>query len=106
MLLYFTATWCGPCRRVGPIVEQMSTDHKFEHVDFFKIDIDLCDQLTNSYGITSVPTFILVSGKAGHPIIERASGADVKTVEALSDMLTKAGSSKTIDCEVDNLNSN
>lgn len=89
MLLYFTATWCGPCKRVLPIIEQLSTDEMYKNIEFCKIDIDLCDQLTNSYGITSVPTFILVDGEIDHSIIERTSGADSKSIDVLSGMLKK-----------------
>ena len=36
----FTATWCGPCRMIGPVFEQLST--KFPSLLFFKVDVDAC----------------------------------------------------------------
>ncbi|RWW65739.1 hypothetical protein BHE74_00026937 [Ensete ventricosum] len=37
-IFYFTATWCGPCRAIAPVIEQLS--QKFPHVTTYKIDID------------------------------------------------------------------
>ncbi|XP_018685948.2 thioredoxin O2, mitochondrial isoform X2 [Musa acuminata AAA Group] len=37
-IFYFTATWCGPCRAIAPVIEQLS--HEFPHVTTYKIDID------------------------------------------------------------------
>lgn len=56
-IAYFTATWCGPCRAIAPIVENLSTS--YPNVTILKLDIDL-ETLSNSLqtsGVTSVPTF-------------------------------------------------
>uniref|UniRef100_A0A0D6R5V8 Thioredoxin domain-containing protein n=1 Tax=Araucaria cunninghamii TaxID=56994 RepID=A0A0D6R5V8_ARACU len=56
-IAYFTAVWCGPCRAIAPLVENLSTNHS--GVTFLKLDIDqesLSNTLRNS-GVTSVPTF-------------------------------------------------
>lgn len=52
---YFTATWCGPCKMFGPIVDkaQMETG-----VNIHKIDVDSNKDLTMQYGVMSVPTLI------------------------------------------------
>lgn len=55
-VLYFTASWCGPCKKTRPVVEQMIADG-------FNIDIlDADSEITmiNKYYIRSVPTFILL----------------------------------------------
>lgn len=54
-LLYFTASWCQPCRMLGPIMTQVS-----EEVPVTKIDIDSNKEFAKNYGIMSVPTVILV----------------------------------------------
>ena len=56
--LYFTAAWCGPCRQLGPIMEQVSQ----EGIPIQKIDVDNETELTAEYGIRNVPTVILVDG--------------------------------------------
>lgn len=56
-IAYFTATWCGPCRAIAPIVENLSTS--YSNVTILKLDIDQ-ETLSNSLqisGVTSVPTF-------------------------------------------------
>ena len=54
-LLYFTATWCGPCKRFKPIMENLSAQIPVQF-----IDIDTNKSMVKKYGITSVPTTIIV----------------------------------------------
>lgn len=56
-LLYFTATWCGPCKSFGPIADRVLS--QFSDVDYQKIDVDSSAELTQKYSIVSVPTIIL-----------------------------------------------
>ena len=53
----FWAPWCGPCRAVAPILEQLSTDH--EGVVFAKVNIDENPNYASRYGVLSIPTVIL-----------------------------------------------
>jgi thioredoxin 1 len=59
-ILYFTATWCPPCKKIAPAFEKMSKD--FANTTFVKIDIDDHRDLAEQYNISSVPTFKAVSG--------------------------------------------
>lgn len=69
-LVDFFATWCGPCRVQGPILEQVKSKLG-DSVNIIKIDIDRNEALANEYGIRSVPTLVAFkSGKA----VWRASG--------------------------------
>ncbi len=54
----FFATWCGPCRMISPIIEQLSEEFS-EKVRVIKIDIDKENELANMYNIQSVPTVII-----------------------------------------------
>ena len=69
---YFTADWCGPCKKVRPIVEQINQDST---IKFQLVDVDSEIDLVKSFEIKSVPTFILI--KDGE-IVNRATGAKTK----------------------------
>jgi len=69
---YFTADWCGPCKKVRPIVEQINLDSV---IKFKIIDVDSAIDLVKSFEIKSVPTFILI--KDGE-IVNRTTGAKTK----------------------------
>jgi thiol-disulfide isomerase/thioredoxin len=56
-VLYFTADWCQPCKKVKPIVEELNR----EHVPgmFQIIDVDIAKEMAKSFELKSVPTFVL-----------------------------------------------
>ncbi|KAM7279186.1 hypothetical protein ACFE04_006320 [Oxalis oulophora] len=76
-VLYFTATWCGPCRFISPLVT--SSASKYPKVVFLKIDIDEAREVASRYNISSVPTFIFV--KNGQEI-DKVVGADKNVLES------------------------
>ena len=61
-LLYFTASWCGPCKTMAPIVEEVS-DLMKSRFNTIKIDVDSMASVAADYGIRSVPTLMLVKNK-------------------------------------------
>ena len=67
-LLYFTAPWCGPCKMMKPIIEELQT----EGYNVTKIDVDMERSTANQFGVLAMPTFIVL--KDGN-IINRATGA-------------------------------
>ena len=50
----FSATWCGPCKRLAPILDELAAEYSGE-IDFYKVDVDQCPQLSQAYGVRSVP---------------------------------------------------
>jgi len=75
----FTATWCGPCKLIAPVFEQLSAAHP--GVTFVKADIDT-DALAATVaaaGVTAVPTFVFLKG--GARLLE-VRGADVAALKA------------------------
>jgi thioredoxin 1 len=55
---YFTADWCSPCKKVRPIVEELTRDQS--EVKFQIIDVDSEGELARRFEIKSIPTFILI----------------------------------------------
>lgn len=62
VLLDFFATWCGPCKMLSPILEDLKKE--YENIDFYKVDVDESRELAAKYHINSMPTLIfLKNGK-------------------------------------------
>lgn len=57
----FFATWCGPCKVIAPKLEEFSETYK-EKIVVLKVDVDECEQLTERYNISSMPTFLFIKG--------------------------------------------
>lgn len=57
VLVDFFATWCGPCKMLSPVLEEVASDRS--EVSIVKIDVDESEKLAKKYGIMSVPTLIL-----------------------------------------------
>ena len=77
-LLYFTASWCGPCQKIYPLLNELSDKLKGNYnIEFFKIDIDENEEFSDKCNIKSVPTFYIMNGKT---LLSQCSGADINTV--------------------------
>ena len=57
LLVDFTASWCGPCKMIGPYFEELAA--KFQNVVFVKVDVDDLDDIAAECGISAMPTFQL-----------------------------------------------
>ncbi len=69
VLVDFFATWCGPCRMLGPVLEELTEERS--NITVAKIDVDESASLAKNYGIMSVPTLLLFKdGK----LIDQRSG--------------------------------
>ena len=60
VLVDFWATWCGPCRMVSPIVDELSGE--MENVKFCKVNVDEASDLAAKFGVMSIPTLIVFKG--------------------------------------------
>jgi len=53
----FFATWCGPCKMLSPVMDNIAND--LQDVKFFKVDVDKNEDIAREYGIMSIPTIIV-----------------------------------------------
>lgn len=72
-ILYFTADWCNPCKKVRPIVEELNREQII--AKFFMIDADIEDEMVSDFGVKSVPTFVLIRDNKE---VSRTTGAKTK----------------------------
>ena len=73
VLLDFFASWCGPCRMVGPILDEIAEER--EDIKVCKVNIDEQPELAHRYRIMTIPTLMVL--KDGH-IVEQSVGAKPK----------------------------
>ncbi|MCI6692377.1 MULTISPECIES: thioredoxin [unclassified Clostridium] len=64
VLVDFWATWCGPCKMIAPVIEEVSKE--VSNARFVKIDVDENENLANKYQISSIPTLMIF--KNGTPV--------------------------------------
>lgn len=60
VLVDFWATWCGPCRMLAPILEEVAEERP--ELKIVKVDVDQCRSLAEEYGIASIPTLLVFRG--------------------------------------------
>jgi thioredoxin 1 len=81
VLLDFWASWCGPCRMVGPIVEEIA-EETVDSVKVGKVNVDEEQELAQTFNVSSIPTLVVMkNGKIAQ------SAVGVKSKKAILDML-------------------
>jgi thioredoxin 1 len=76
VLVDFWAEWCGPCKMIGPVVEELASDYEGKAV-IGKVDVDSNPNTSAKFGIRSIPTLLVIkNGK----IVEKQVGAVPKSV--------------------------
>lgn len=63
----FNATWCGPCQRIAPILEELAAEYK-DKIVIYKVDVDKCRAIAESFGISSIPAIIYIPLE-GEPVM-------------------------------------
>jgi thioredoxin 1 len=72
----FWAEWCGPCRAIGPVIDELSKEYAGK-VNIGKVDVDNNPEVSMKYGITSIPAILFI--KNGE-IVDKQIGAVPKSV--------------------------
>jgi thioredoxin 1 len=75
-LIDFWAEWCGPCRAIGPVVEELSKEYNGK-VNVGKVNVDQNPNLSVNYGITSIPAILFIKGGK---VVDKQIGAVPKSV--------------------------
>lgn len=78
VLVDFWATWCGPCRMIGPSVEELATEYQGK-AKVFKVDVDSEGDLASQYGIMSIPALLVFKGGK---VVDKMVGAQPKAAIA------------------------
>ena len=76
VIVDFWATWCGPCRRVGPIIEELANDYEGQ-VIVGKCDIEEDEDLPMRFGVRNIPTILFI--KNGE-VVDKQVGAAARPV--------------------------
>ncbi len=61
-LVDFYADWCGPCKAMGPVVEELASEYAGK-VKVGKVNVDENQELAMKYGVMSIPTFLVLKGE-------------------------------------------
>lgn len=72
----FWAEWCGPCRAIGPVIEDLAKDYAGQ-VKIGKVNVDQNPQVSMNYGITSIPAILFIKGGQ---IVDKQVGAVPRSV--------------------------
>ena len=80
LFFYFTASWCGPCKRIAPSIDKLDEGLKEKKITFCKVDIDENDEFSEKCEIKSVPTFMIMKEKK---VLGTVNGSSIDKVGEL-----------------------
>lgn len=78
----FWAEWCGPCRMVGPVIEELAGDYG-DRMKFVKVNVDDVGELAKQYNIFSIPTLAIIKG--GKVVSQKIGAASKEAYKGMID---------------------
>ncbi len=96
VIVDFWATWCPPCKVMGPIFEEFATQSEFANLKFIKCDVDNNPEISGLFDISSIPTFAVIkfNGNGGYELVDSIVGAYEKEVfhKMITEIVAKSNS--------------
>lgn len=64
----FYATWCGPCQKIGPILEEVAGEYK-DRIVIYKIDVDKAGKVARAFNVSSIPAILYIPANGKEPVM-------------------------------------
>ncbi len=84
VIVDFYATWCGPCKRVAPVLAKLQKEYGSD-IQIYKVDVDKSPQVSAAFGIKSMPTFLFIP-KEGKPTMAKGALPKETFIKAIKDI--------------------
>jgi thioredoxin 1 len=91
-IIDFYADWCGPCKMVAPILEELSKEYEGK-INIYKVDTEAEQELAGAFGIKSIPS-MLFCPKDGQPQMAQGALPKDSLIQAIDDVLLKKETAK------------
>ena len=91
-IIDFYADWCGPCKMVAPILEELSKEYEGK-INIYKVDTEVEQELAGAFGIKSIPS-MLFCPKDGQPQMAQGALPKESLIQAIDDVLLKKETAK------------